>query len=144
MPVRAVESRPEPTPRSEPPLAAPDTRLNGLLWTIARDIEGIRGLVIADSQGLPVASLARGRATAAAAAMATLLGSAATKVATELGASEPTDIVIETRELVVLMHFLGSGCVLLAAFGHDINLGFARLELDRFSADLKTSIDALR
>jgi predicted regulator of Ras-like GTPase activity (Roadblock/LC7/MglB family) len=144
MSAETLRVRPEHRQEPEPPAGSPDARLNGLLWTIVRDIDGIKGLVVSDPQGLAIASLARGQNTAAAAAMATLLRSGAAKVAAGLGLSDPTNIVIDTPQMLVLVEFLAGGYTLLAALSKDVNLGFARMELARYSADLDALIRSLR
>jgi len=119
-------------------------RLQGLLDSFAREIEGIRAVVVGDPKGLPVASLVRGPNAMATTAMATLLLSAARNVATSLELAGISDMILEGKGWLILLRPLGENFTLLVLAGEDVNLGLLKLQAERRASEAWQLIEEMR
>ena len=119
-------------------------RLQGVLDSFARDIEGMRAVVVGDPTGLPVASLARGSTAMATTAMATLLMSAARSVVTSLELPGITDLILEGQGWIILVRPLGENFTMLCLAEEDVNLGLLKLQARRRAAEVWELIEEMR
>jgi len=127
-------------------MEAPSTalRLQGLLDSLSREVEGIRAIVVGDGRGLPVASLVRGKKAMATTAMSTLLMSAAKNVVSSLELTEMKDLLVEGEGWIILLRSLGAGFTLLCLADETTNIGLLKLVADRRSAEVRELLEELR
>lgn len=125
-------------------VGTPQVRLQTALDNLARQLEGVRTLVVGDSNGLPVASITRGPKTLAATASATMVLSAAASVAANMGLSALEDVLLEGPDYKVLVQGLGHGFSIFAVLSSEANLGIVRLLMNQKAAEIRTVLDDLR
>ncbi len=125
-------------------MASPEQRLRHVLEAFARDVEGVKSLVVGDPSGLPVASLVRGPKAMATTAMATLLVSAARNVVKSMELSEMRDLLIEGEDWVVFLRYLGEGFTLLGLAGAETNLGLSNIAAVQRAAEIRELLDEIR
>lgn len=106
-------------------------QLAGALKGLMRRARGIRGVVVVDGQGLPIASeIAKGLDLNVISAMSTLITESAGSVLSNLGIKGPRLIMIEGEEANVAAIPVGHGqASVLAVLEKHANLGLLRLEL---------------
>lgn len=125
-------------------IGTPEVRLQTALDDLARQLEGVRTLVVGDSNGLPVASITRGPKTLAATASATMVLSAAASVAANMGLSALEDVLLEGPDYKVLVQGLGHGFSVFVVLSSETNLGIVRLLMNQKAAEIRTILDDLR
>jgi predicted regulator of Ras-like GTPase activity (Roadblock/LC7/MglB family) len=110
-----------------------EDRLSDTLKGLIRRARGIRGVVVVDGQGLPIASeIAKGLDLNVISAMSTLITESAASVLTNLGIKGPKLIMIEGDEAnVVAVPVTSGNASVLAVLQEDANLGLVRLELQK-------------
>jgi len=133
-----------PEPEMTVVIEAPDVRLRQVLEGLAKEVSGLRALVVGDRSGLPIASVGRGPKTLAATAMATLALSAAEKVTSALGLPAPRGIVIEADPWVVLVQSLGNGFTLLSVFPTTKDLEATRDAIIEGAVVVRELLDEMR
>ena len=133
-----------PEPEMTVVIEAPDVRLRQVLEGLAKEVSGLRALVVGDRSGLPIASVGRGPKILAATAMATLTLSAAEKVTCALGLPAPRGIVIEADPWVVLVQSLGNGFTLLSVFPTTKDLEATRDAIIEGAVVVRELLDEMR
>jgi predicted regulator of Ras-like GTPase activity (Roadblock/LC7/MglB family) len=110
-----------------------EDQLANALKGLMRRARGIRGVVVVDGQGLPIASeIDRGLDLNVIAAMSTLITESAGSVLANLGIKGPKLIMIEGEEANVAAIPVAAGqASVLAVLQKDANLGLVRLELQK-------------
>ena len=110
-----------------------EAQLDRVLQGLRRSIRGVRGSVIADGNGLTVASDVRGRVTPSVlAAMSTLIAQSAGSVYENIGMTGPGAILMEGPEAnVVVIHVPKADVTLLVLVDKATNLGVLKIEMAR-------------
>jgi predicted regulator of Ras-like GTPase activity (Roadblock/LC7/MglB family) len=110
-----------------------EAELDQILQGFRRRIKGVRGSVVADSNGLTVASDIRGGVSPAVlAAMSTLIAQSAGSVFENIAVQGPDSILMEGPQLnVVVKHVPLADVTVLALVEKTTNLGALKIELDR-------------
>lgn len=124
---------------TEPQVAdSPQAQLRRIIETFARSTPGVRGVAIADRNGLPVASSFRTRLDlATASAMSTLAVQAAENVFTNFGYAKFHCVTMEGGDALIVACKVRGGLVnLIAVLAPDANLGFARIAIDRTTDEI--------
>jgi len=146
--VRTVHASAEDRPRrihvvveSEP--ANPAASLEGVLTSLVQRIDGARDAVLADRDGLPIATAAKQRMKLElASAMAALIVRAALRVLEHVGPDRFQCAILEGSAVRILVCQVseGAGCLILVT-DTDANLGLAKVELVRAAIYLTTVLD---
>ena len=123
------------------PVRSFDTAIQDELESLARQIGGVRALVVGDRSGLPIASTLRGKTSLTTTAMATLALTAATKVTTSLDLPQPEDILIEAGDWHVLVRLLGNGYTLTGVFPADENIGLVKIAMEARGREIRQLLD---
>jgi predicted regulator of Ras-like GTPase activity (Roadblock/LC7/MglB family) len=110
-----------------------EAQLDEVLQGLRRKIRGFQGSVVADSNGLTVASDTRGGLSPAVlAAMSTLIAQSAGSVFENMEMKGPDRILMEGPESnVVVMHIPAAEVTLLALVEKTTNLGVLKIEMGR-------------
>jgi predicted regulator of Ras-like GTPase activity (Roadblock/LC7/MglB family) len=150
-----AETRSEVLDMSTKGLEGIEAQLDDVLQQLRRKIRGVRGSVIADSNGLTIASDVRdGKSPSILAAMSTLIAQSAGSVFENIGMAGPDSILMEGPESnVVVAHIPLADVTLLTLMDKSTNLGILKIELVRaargianalgFAAPEKTRISEL-
>jgi predicted regulator of Ras-like GTPase activity (Roadblock/LC7/MglB family) len=119
-----------------------EEQLDQVLQGLRRKIKGVRGSVVADSNGLTVASDIRaGVSPAILAAMSTLIAQSAGSVFENLRMEGPDSILMEgPQSNVVVKHIPIAGVTLLALVDKTTNLGILKIELGRAAEGVATAL----
>ncbi len=114
-------------------------RLNSMLQDLGKAAEGIRGSVLVDRSGLPIAGTVRAKQDLnVIAAMSTMITRSATRVFESLGLHHPGIIIMEGREAnVAAVEFADGTMSLLTILEKDANLGLVKLEIMRIIAGVE-------
>lgn len=105
------------------------------LMEIIRDLErgvtGVKGVALADSKGLPVASFFKVKFDLlTVAAMSALVAQSAKGVFRNMGLKGPKLIILEGEEELLVVHSLGSGAIsFVVVVQADANLGLLKMEM---------------
>jgi predicted regulator of Ras-like GTPase activity (Roadblock/LC7/MglB family) len=110
-----------------------EAQLDQVLQGLRRKIRGVRGSVVADANGLTIASDVRGRVTPSVlAAMSTLIAQSAGSVYENIGMTGPEAILMEGPEAnVVVIHVPMADVTLLVLVDKATNLGVLKIEMAR-------------
>lgn len=119
-----------------------EARLDQVLQGLRRKIKGVRGSVVADSNGLTVASDIRaGVSPAVLAAMSTLIAQSAGSVFENIRMEGPDSILMEgPKSNVVVTHIPIAGVTLLALVDKTTNLGILKIELGRATEGVASAL----
>lgn len=119
-----------------------EAQLDEVLQGLRRKIRGVRGSVVADSNGLTVASDMRGSLSPAVlAAMSTLIAQSAGSVFENFDMRGPDSILMEGPESnVVVMHIPTADVTLLALVEKTTNLGVLKIEMGRASQGIASAL----
>ena len=117
-------------------------QLEGILQQLRRKTRGVRGSVIADSNGLTVASDVRaGVQSSVLAAMSTLIAQSASGVFENIAMPGPESILMEGPESnVVVVHIPAGDVTLLALLEKETNLGVLKIEMARAARAIGTAL----
>lgn len=112
---------------------SPQAQLRRIIETFARFTPGVKGVAIADRNGLPVASSFRERLDlATASAMSTLAVRAAENVFTNFGYEKFRCVTMEGEDALIVACQVRGGLVnLIAVLSPDANLGFVRIAIEK-------------
>jgi predicted regulator of Ras-like GTPase activity (Roadblock/LC7/MglB family) len=139
-------------PRAEIRTEVPETASMGLegveaaldhvLQGLRRKIKGVHGSVVADANGLTVASDIRGAVTSSVlAAMSTLIAQSAGSVFENMGMEGPDSILMEgPQSNVIVKHIPVADVTLLALVEKTTNLGILKIEIDRAAEGVATAL----
>jgi predicted regulator of Ras-like GTPase activity (Roadblock/LC7/MglB family) len=125
-----------------PPGASLDHQIAAILERLQTSVSGLAAVGLSDANGLPVAFFGPTREKAAAAAMATLLVSAAQKAADVLSLPQVREVLIDADRFQVLIRPVGERFTIVAILNGGSNLGLARLLIQSSSDDLRIAMDA--
>lgn len=108
-------------------------QLEQVLRALSRKAKGIKGLVVVDANGLPIASDLNAKVDLGViAAMSALITESATSVFENLGMAGPEIIMMEGRQSNIAATSLGQGNASLLAFlDKGANLGLMKIEMRR-------------
>lgn len=140
--MRRAEVRPEAALVSTESLDGLEAQLDAALIGLRRKIRGVRGSVIADPNGLTVASDVRGGMTPSVlAAMSTLIAQSAGSVFENIAMKGPDTILMEGSDAnVVVMHIPLADVTLLVLFDKTTNLGVLKIEMGRASQTIAAAL----
>src|SRR2546429_6624519 len=110
-----------------------EAQLDDVLGQLRRKVRGVRGSVVADSNGLTIASDIRtGVSPATLAAMSTLIAQSAGSVFENMEMPGPNMILMEGPESnVVVMHIPIADVTLLTLMEKSTNIGVLKIEMGR-------------
>ena len=119
-----------------------EAQLDGVLGQLRRNVRGVRGSVVADSNGLTIASDIRsGVGPATLAAMSTLIAQSAGSVFENIGMPGPNLIIMEGPESnVVVMHIPIADVTLLTLMDKATNIGVLKIEMGRATQGIATAL----
>jgi predicted regulator of Ras-like GTPase activity (Roadblock/LC7/MglB family) len=119
-----------------------EAQLEQILQQLRRKTRGLRGSVIADSNGLTVASDTRNGVNASVlAAMSTLIAQSASGVFENISMPGPEFILMEGPESnVVVMHIPAGDVTLLSLFEKATNIGVMKIEMGRAAVAIANSL----
>jgi len=122
-----------------------EAQLDQVLQGLRRKIKGVRGSVVADSNGLVVASDIRaGVSPAILAAMSTLIAQSAGSVFENIEMEGPDSILMEgPKSNVIVKHIPVADVTLLALVEKTTNLGILKIEIDRAAEGVATALGFL-
>jgi predicted regulator of Ras-like GTPase activity (Roadblock/LC7/MglB family) len=117
-------------------------QLNETLLQLRKRARGVRGSVVADSNGLTVASDVKGGISASIlSAMSTMIAQSAGSMFENLDMPGPEFILMEGPESNVAVMHLGEGeATLLVLLEKSVNLGVMKLELQRAARGIGTAL----
>ncbi len=108
---------------------------------VSRDLKGVRGILIATMDGLPVASDVKSTEEEnRIAAMVSSLTILARKAAPQLDVGKMQDLLIEADEGKIFCYSVGDEVILALITTKDANLGMIRMKLPRIREKLKDLI----
>src|SRR5437879_12442784 len=133
IPMHRADLQPEGRAASRAGLEGIEAQLDGVLGQLRRNVRGVRGSVVADSNGLTIASDIRsGVGPATLAAMSTLIAQSAGSVFENIGMPGPNLIIMEGPESnVVVMHIHIADVTLLTLMDKATNIGVLMIEVGR-------------
>jgi predicted regulator of Ras-like GTPase activity (Roadblock/LC7/MglB family) len=110
-----------------------EAQLDDVLQQLRRKVRGVRGSVVADSNGLTVASDIRdGLSPSTLAAMSTLISQSAGSVFENIEMPGPASIMMEGPEAnVIVMHIPMADVTLLSLMDKTTNIGVLKIEMGR-------------
>ena len=116
--------------------------------TILRDLPDAQAVAVGDSNGLPIASLARSTAANAtpameSTAMATMALAAAQQIVSGLRLGKAQEVLIRAGGALVIIQDLGRQFSLSVVLSSEANLGFATLIIQRFADDIRMMLASL-
>jgi len=119
-----------------------EAQLEQILQQLRRKTRGVRGSVIADSNGLTVANDTRsGVSHSVLSAMSTLIAQSAAGVFENMSMPGPDFILMEGPESnVVVMHIPAGGVTLLALLDKSANFGVLKIEMERAGRAIGTAL----
>ena len=119
-----------------------EAELDNVLQELRRKIRGIRGSVVADSNGLTVASDMRGGVSPSVmAAMSTLIAQSAAGVFENLDMSGPDMILMEGPEANVMVTHIPLGDITLLTLAEkSANLGLVKIEIARAARGISSAL----
>ena len=119
-----------------------EAQLDEVLQKLRRNIRGVRGSVVADSNGLTIASDIRsGVSPATLAAMSTLIAQSAGSVFENLEMPGPNLIVMEGPESnVVVMHIPIADVTLLTLMDKTTNIGILKIEMGKATQGITAAL----
>src|SRR5439155_3509277 len=119
-----------------------EAQLDGVLGQLRRNVRGVRGSVVADSNGLTIASDIRsGVSPATLAAMSTLVAQSAGSVFENIGMPGPNLIIMEGPESnVVVMHIPIADVTLLTLMDKATNIGVLKIEMGKATQGIATAL----
>jgi predicted regulator of Ras-like GTPase activity (Roadblock/LC7/MglB family) len=119
-----------------------EAALDDVLQGLRRKIKGVRGSVVADANGLTVASDIRGTVTSSVlAAMSTLIAQSAGSVFENIGMEGPDSILMEGPQSNVIVKYIPvANVTLLALVEKTTNLGILKIEIDRAAEGVATAL----
>jgi predicted regulator of Ras-like GTPase activity (Roadblock/LC7/MglB family) len=119
-----------------------EAELDQVLQGLRRKIKGVRGSVVADSNGLTVASDIRGDVRPSIlAAMSTLIAQSAGSVFENLKMEGPDSILMEgPQSNVIVKHIPIADVTLLALVEKTTNLGVLKIEMDRAAEGVASAL----
>lgn len=119
-----------------------EAQLEQILQQLRRKTRGVRGSVIADSNGLTVAHDTRsGVSHSVISAMSTLIAQSAFGVFENMSMPGPDFILMEGPESnVVVMHIAAGGVTLLALLDKSANFGVLKIEMERAGRAIGTAL----
>jgi predicted regulator of Ras-like GTPase activity (Roadblock/LC7/MglB family) len=137
-----AEIRTEPIVMKSAGLEGIEAQLDEVLQGLRRKIRGVRGSVVADSNGLTVASdMHGGLSPAVLAAMSTLIAQSAGSVFENFEMKGPDSILMEGPESnVVVMHIPTADVTLLALVEKTTNLGVLKIEMGRAAQGISNAL----
>src|SRR5467141_5389833 len=119
-----------------------EAQLDDVLGQLRRKVRGVRGSVVADSNGLTVASDVRnGVSPATLAAMSTLIAQSAGSVFENMEMQGPETILMEGSQAnVVVMHIPAADVTLLSLVDKTTNLGAMKIEMSRAAQGISSAL----
>ncbi len=119
-----------------------EAQLDEVLRQLQRKVRGIRGSVVADSNGLTIASdIREGVSPATLAAMSTLIAQSAGSVFENIEMPGPDLIMMEGPESnVVVMHIALADVTMLTLMDRSTNLGVLKIEIGRAARGISTAL----
>ncbi len=128
-----AEVQPEGMLASKVGLEGIEAQLDEVLGQLRRKIRGVRGSVVADSNGLTIASdIRNGVSPATLAAMSTLIAQSASSVFENIEMPGPNMILMEGPESnVIVMHIPIADVTLLTLMDKSTNIGVLKIEMGK-------------
>ena len=119
-----------------------EAQLDEVLQKLRRNIRGVRGSVVADSNGLTIASDIRsGVSPATLAAMSTLIAQSAGSVFENIEMPGPNLIIMEGPESnVIVMHIPIADVTLLTLMDKATNIGILKIEMGKATQGITTAL----
>jgi predicted regulator of Ras-like GTPase activity (Roadblock/LC7/MglB family) len=119
-----------------------EAQLDEVLLGLRRKVRGVRGSVVADANGLTVASDVRtGVSPATLAAMSTLIAQSAGSVFENIEMKGPDTILMEGSQAnVVVMHIPSADVTLLSLVDKATNLGVMKIEMARAAQGISAAL----
>jgi predicted regulator of Ras-like GTPase activity (Roadblock/LC7/MglB family) len=119
-----------------------EAQLDEVLLGLRRKVRGVRGSVVADANGLTVASDVRtGVSPATLAAMSTLIAQSAGSVFENMEMQGPETILMEGSQAnVVVMHIPTADVTLLSLVDKTTNLGAMKIEMSRAAQGISSAL----
>ncbi len=116
-------------------------QLEAILQGFKLKVRGVKGCLLADSQGMPLASiLSGGPRIESLAALGTLLSHSAEEVCGNVGMRAPSIITLESPDGMLLVGgFLEDRIIFICVFERKANVGLARMELPNLSHQLASA-----
>src|SRR5437764_3391831 len=138
----AAELRPAALARGTQRLEVIEAQLDEVLRQRRRKVRGVRGSVVADSNGLTIASdIREGVSPATLAAMSTLIAQSAGSVFENIEMPGPDLIMMEGPESnVVVIHIALADVKLLTLMDRSTNLGVLKIEVGRAARGISSAL----
>jgi predicted regulator of Ras-like GTPase activity (Roadblock/LC7/MglB family) len=120
------------------PSRGPAEQLEEVLLAFRENVDGVRGVAIADRSGLPVAASFSTRANVlTVSAMATLAIQSSQRVYENLALAGPSEVVMAGPDSTVFVYSVSEGHLsVIAVLDGFANLGLVRIEVERLSRQL--------
>jgi len=116
-------------------------KIREVFGELSQDVEGLKGIVIATMDGLPVASdIKSTEEQNRIAAMVSSLTILSRKVAPQLDVGKAQDLLIEAEDGKIFCYTVGDDAILALITSKDVNLGIIRMKLPRIREQLKELI----
>ena len=117
------------------PSRGPAEQLEEVLLAFRENVDGVRGVAIADRSGLPVAASFSTRANVlTVTAMATMAIQSSQRVYENLALAGPSEVVMAGPDSTVFVYSVGEGQLsVIAVLDGFANLGLVRIEVERLS-----------
>ena len=127
---------------------SPEVSFRKALQRLLRDLPDAQAVAVGDSNGLPIASLARSTAANAtpameSTAMATMALAAAQQIVSGLRLGKAQEVLIRAGGALVIIQDLGRQFSLSVVLSSEPNLGFATLIIQRFADDIRMMLASL-
>src|SRR5205809_5099703 len=137
-----AELRPEALDLGTKSLEGIEAQLDEVLQQLRRKVRGVRGSVVADSNGLTIASdIREGVSPATLAAMSTLIAQSAGSVFENIEMPGPDLIMMEGPESnVVVMHIPIADVTLLTLMDKTTNIGVLKIEMGKATQGIATAL----
>src|SRR5216117_217994 len=137
-----AELRPEALDLGTKSLEGIEAQLDEVLQQLRRKVRGVRGSVVADSNGLTIASdIREGVSPATLAAMSTLIAQSAGSVFENIEMPGPDLIMMEGPESnVVVIHIALADVTLLTLMDRSTNLGVLKIEVGRAARGISSAL----
>src|SRR5437773_3651267 len=142
IPVHRADLRLERRTASRAGLEGIEAQLDDVLGQLRRKVRGVRGSVVADSNGLTIASdIHSGVGPATLAAMSTLIAQSAGSVFENIKMPGPNLIIMEGPESnVVVMHIPIADVTLLTLMDKATNIGVLKIEMGKATQGIATAL----
>src|SRR5438046_5287585 len=137
-----AELRPEALDLGTKSLEGIEAQLDEVLQQLRRKVRGVRGSVVADSNGLTIASdIREGVSPATLASMSTLIAQSAGSVFENIEMPGPDLIMMEGPESnVVVMHIALADVTMLTLMDRSTNLGVLKIEIGGAARGISTAL----